>query len=83
MSQKILNQDSNSSESKQPEDKMASEKQKIARRSNDTGTGVPIEHYPGEPGSSRVDDPGDLEEETLDSNAPFNKTYGLKNERKD
>ena len=41
------------------------------------GRGAPIEHDRGEPGPHRrTGDPGDLEEETLDPGAPFNKSYG-------
>ncbi len=37
---------------------------------------VPVETYRGEARRTQVVDKGDLEEETLDSDAPFNKTYG-------
>jgi len=38
---------------------------------------VPIEHYCGERYSGRPSgEPGSLEDETLDRNAPYNKTYG-------
>jgi hypothetical protein len=43
--------------------------------------GAPIEKYRGEiTDGSRVGDPGDLEEETLDRDAPFNKSYGTRDE---
>jgi hypothetical protein len=35
----------------------------------------PIDQHHLEPGPA-IDDPGDLEKETLDASAPFNKTYG-------
>ena len=41
------------------------------------GRGAPIEHYHGEPNrGKRTGEPGSLEEETLDRDAPYNKTYG-------
>lgn len=42
--------------------------------------GTPIETYKGDPDGVRIEDEGDLEEETLDRNAPFNKTYGIQDE---
>lgn len=43
--------------------------------------GAPVERYRGEiTDGSRVGDPGDLEEETLDRDAPFNKSYGTRDE---
>jgi len=40
-------------------------------------TGAPIEHYRGERNDhGTTGDPGDIELETLDANAPYNKTYG-------
>lgn len=39
--------------------------------------GAPFEHYHGEPTGKHVGAAGDLEQETLDQNAPFNKTYGI------
>ena len=42
--------------------------------------GTPIETYKGDPDAERSSDVGDLEEETLDRDAPFNKTYGIKDE---
>jgi hypothetical protein len=43
----------------------------------ETGRGAPIEHFHGEnPTRGRTGDPGDLEDETLDRDAPYNKTYG-------
>jgi len=39
--------------------------------------GAPIEQYRGERTQhGTTGDRGDIEEETLDSNAPYNKTYG-------
>jgi hypothetical protein len=44
--------------------------------------GARIEHYRGEPHrSQRTGEPGALEEETLDRDAPYNKTYGRRDER--
>lgn len=40
--------------------------------------GTPIETYKGDPSATRSKQIGDLEEETLEQNAPFNKTYGIK-----
>lgn len=40
---------------------------------------TPIETYKGDPDAERSNDIGDIEEETLDSHAPFNKTYGIEN----
>lgn len=41
--------------------------------------GAPIEHYRGEPDrGERTGGQGSLEEETLDPQAPYNKTYGRK-----
>jgi len=42
----------------------------------DSNWGTPIEHYPGEPTGKRISEVGDLNEETLDRDAPYNKTYG-------
>jgi hypothetical protein len=43
----------------------------------DVHPGARIEHYRGEPHrSERTGEPGSLEEETLDRDAPYNKTYG-------
>ena len=47
-----------------------------------SGRGTPIETYKGDPDAERSSDIGDLEEETLDRDAPFNKTYGIKDESK-
>jgi hypothetical protein len=45
--------------------------------------GAPIEHYHGEPNrGKKTGDPGSLEEETLDRDAPYNKTYGLTREER-
>jgi hypothetical protein len=42
-----------------------------------TDRGAPIEHYHGEPNrGKKTGDPGSLDEETLDRDAPYNKTYG-------
>ena len=42
---------------------------------NTGGRGAPIEHYHGEPNrGKKTGDPGSLEEETLDRDAPYNKT---------
>ena len=39
--------------------------------------GAPIEHHHGEPNrGKKTGDPGSLDEETLDRDAPYNKTYG-------
>ncbi|WP_437228938.1 hypothetical protein SH661x_001165 [Planctomicrobium sp. SH661] len=49
-----------------------------------TGPGAPIEHYHGEPTrGERTGSPGDLEEVTLDKNAPYNRTYGLESHPQD
>jgi hypothetical protein len=37
---------------------------------------VPIEHYRGERNRPQILEAGSLDEETLDRDAPFNKTYG-------
>lgn len=42
----------------------------------DRESGAPVERYHGEKTNQRVDGEGDLDEETLDEDAPFNKTYG-------
>lgn len=43
--------------------------------------GAPIERYRGEiTDGEHNGHPGDLEEETLDRDAPFNKSYGLRDE---
>ncbi len=43
--------------------------------------GAPIEHFRGERARDRkTGDSGDIEEETLDRDAPFNKTYGTRDE---
>lgn len=43
--------------------------------------GAPVERFRGEvTNGERVGDPGDLEEDTLDKDAPFNKTHGLRDE---
>lgn len=43
----------------------------------DPDRGAPIEHYRGEPDRGlRTGNPGSLEEETLDADAPYNRTYG-------
>jgi len=45
--------------------------------SDDCQTGAPIEHYRGErTPHGTTEDPGDIEQETLDARAPYNKTYG-------
>ena len=41
---------------------------------------APIEHYRGERTNEKTGELGDLEEETLDPAAPFNKTYGRQEE---
>lgn len=39
--------------------------------------GAPIEHYHGERTAGRMTgDPGDIDKETRDSHAPYNRTYG-------
>jgi hypothetical protein len=46
-------------------------------RDEDAELGAPIEHYHGEPNAGeRTGDEGDVDLETLDRDAPFNKTYG-------
>lgn len=50
--------------------------------SQKAGRGTPIESYKGDPDARRANETGDLEEETLDRDAPFNKTYGIKDESK-
>jgi hypothetical protein len=42
----------------------------------DCESGAPVERYHGEKTNKRVGGEGDLDEETLDEDAPFNKTYG-------
>lgn len=60
----------------QPEAKAAKVTNKLSTdRKNEPG--VPYEHYHGENTDRRVIGSGDLEEETLDQSAPFNKTYGI------
>jgi hypothetical protein len=49
-------------------------------RQKDSEIGAPIEHYHGETTNKQVVGNGDLDEETLDKDAPFNKTYGRKTE---
>jgi hypothetical protein len=45
--------------------------------------GAPIEHYHGGPNrGKKTGDPGSLEEETLDRDAPYNKTYGRMREER-
>jgi len=45
--------------------------------------GAPIEHYHGEPNrGKKTGSPGSLEEETLDRDAPYNKTYGRTREER-
>lgn len=45
--------------------------------------GAPIEHYHGEPNrGKKTGDPGSLEEETLDRDAPYNKTYGRRSDER-
>jgi hypothetical protein len=52
------------------------------KQSADVDPGPRIEHYRGEPHrGQRADEPGSLEEETLDRDAPYNKTYGRRDER--
>lgn len=54
---------------------------KSAPRSAKDDQGAPIERYHGEvTDGKRTGDPGDLDEETLDRDAPFNKSYGLRDE---
>ncbi len=43
---------------------------------NNTRPGAPVEHYHVEPTGKTTGDPGSLDEETLDRDAPYNKTYG-------
>lgn len=42
--------------------------------------GTPIETYKGDPDAARSDEEGDIEKETLDRHAPYNKTYGIADE---
>jgi hypothetical protein len=45
----------------------------------DAGRGAPIEHYHGEPNRGKLTgDAGSLDEETLDRDAPYNRTYGTR-----
>lgn len=45
----------------------------------DAGRGAPIEHYHGEPNQGKLTgDAGSLDEETLDRDAPYNRTYGTR-----
>jgi hypothetical protein len=41
-----------------------------------TNQGIPEEHYYGERNSRTPGSPGDLEDETLSKDAPYNRTYG-------
>lgn len=63
------------------EDKPNQRVGKTASTARDASTnGTPIETYKGDPSATHTSEVGDIEEETLDRNAPFNKTYGIKDE---
>jgi hypothetical protein len=60
----------------------AQAKRPEAEQREDVDQGARIEHYRGEPHrSQRTGEPGALEEQTLDRDAPYNKTYGRRDER--
>jgi hypothetical protein len=63
-----------SSNARSTEDNAKSRITRAAKPDNDQG--APIEHFHGEKNAKHVGDPGDLDEETLNENAPYNKTYG-------
>jgi hypothetical protein len=47
------------------------------KHKDDGDRGAPIEHFHGEPNrANQIDQPGSLDQETLDRDAPYNKTYG-------
>jgi hypothetical protein len=52
-------------------------KKRPAQTPDNCDVGAPIEHYRGERNQhGTTGDPGDVEEETLDPKAPYNRTYG-------
>ena len=62
----------------------AEPKRSTVTRTEAGDRGAPIEHYHGEPNrGKKTGDPGSLDQETLDRDAPYNKTYGrLSDERR-
>lgn len=63
--------------SKSPKVKPGSAKAAKREVAVDCDVGAPIERYRGENGNRRTTgDLGDIELETLDPQAPYNKTYG-------
>jgi hypothetical protein len=63
---------------KRPDAKHRDIEHSDAEHMADTGHGAPIEHYHGERNRGKlIDEPGSLDEETLDRDAPYNRTYGV------
>ena len=74
MAKKTTKATTRTSKTQSAEDQAQTSRTRKSKQDNEQGP--PIEHYHGERTSDHNTDQGDLDDETLDRIAPYNKTYG-------